>query len=209
MDKRNVVVASLGVYADFWLSHPYQTLDPAEEKSQISELKDFISLEPACFSRHTREGHLTASAMVVSPDFSQVLLTLHAKLGKWLQLGGHTDEGEELADAALREAREEAGQPEAQLYPWQNHYPQFNFGGTLMPFDCDIHTIPARGQEPTHRHFDVRFIVELDPKLPIAITPESKDLRWFSLKDAFKLTDERSMHRQFWKIKTVAQQRQI
>lgn len=39
-----------------------------------------------------------------------MLLTLHPKVGLWLQMGGHCEPGDEtLAAAALREATEESG----------------------------------------------------------------------------------------------------
>jgi 8-oxo-dGTP pyrophosphatase MutT (NUDIX family) len=50
-------------------------------------------------------GHLTASAWVVNPAKTHVMLTHHRKFNCWLQLGGHVDEGDEsLLTAALREA---------------------------------------------------------------------------------------------------------
>ena len=42
-----------------------------------------------------------------APD---TLLTLHPRLGRWVQLGGHCEDGDaDIAAAALREAREESG----------------------------------------------------------------------------------------------------
>ena len=50
-------------------------------------------------------GHVTASAVVIRSTDSAVLLTLHPKYGRWLQLGGHMEPGELSARAAaLREA---------------------------------------------------------------------------------------------------------
>ena len=47
---------------------------------------------------------------MLSADHREVLLTLHAKAGRWFQLGGHCEPGDRtLADAALREATEESG----------------------------------------------------------------------------------------------------
>ena len=41
-----------------------------------------------------------------------MLLTLHRKVGRWLQLGGHCEPADTtLAGAALREATEESGLP--------------------------------------------------------------------------------------------------
>jgi len=38
----------------------------------------------------------------------RVLLTHHKKLGKWLQLGGHSDGNSNMLDVALKEAKEES-----------------------------------------------------------------------------------------------------
>ena len=55
-------------------------------------------------------AHLTASALVLDATGERVLLTHHRKGGFWAQLGGHVEETDRsLADAALREGREESG----------------------------------------------------------------------------------------------------
>jgi 8-oxo-dGTP diphosphatase len=52
--------------------------------------------------------HFTASAVVLD-DEDRVLLVHHNKLGKWLYPGGHVDENETPAEAAVREVVEETG----------------------------------------------------------------------------------------------------
>lgn len=168
---------------------PYDGFDVAAERLNLERLRDFVRREPHCFERSCPEGHITASALVTDPACEKVLLTLHAKLGKWLQLGGHTDGASDVPQEALREAQEESGRPEVELFP-----------DAPLPFDIDIHEIPARKNEPAHLHYDVRFLCRLDPELPFVISAESKDLRWLNLSDAQGLTDETSMQRQFFKL---------
>ena len=44
------------------------------------------------------------------PRCGIVLLTLHPRVGQWLQLGGHCEPDDAtIADAAAREGREESG----------------------------------------------------------------------------------------------------
>ncbi|MDX1745166.1 MAG: NUDIX domain-containing protein, partial [Halobacteriales archaeon] len=49
----------------------------------------------------------TASGFVV--DGERVLLVDHARLGRWLQPGGHIEARETPVEAAIREVREETG----------------------------------------------------------------------------------------------------
>ena len=61
-------------------------------------------------SRECHPDHLTASAIIFSADHQRVLLTLHRVIKRWLQTGGHCEPDDvTLAEAALREGREESG----------------------------------------------------------------------------------------------------
>jgi len=44
---------------------------------------------------------------IFDPDTEEFLLMFHRNLGRWLAPGGHTEQGETPAEAAIREAREE------------------------------------------------------------------------------------------------------
>ena len=61
------------------------------DRDMWARLVRFCANEPRAFERDPKVGHVTASAFVLSPDFTSVLLTHHAKLDRWLQLGGHCD----------------------------------------------------------------------------------------------------------------------
>ncbi|WP_030902246.1 NUDIX hydrolase [Streptomyces sp. NRRL F-5126] len=91
--------------------------------------------------------HATASALIVHPPTRRVLLRWHARLGAWLQVGGHGDPGESAPLAiALREAREETGL--ADLEPWPD----------ASPRHVAVVPVPAGGGEPAHEHADLRFV---------------------------------------------------
>jgi 8-oxo-dGTP pyrophosphatase MutT (NUDIX family) len=69
-----------------------------------------LRAHPDGLSRSCGAGHITASAAVLDEDRRHVLLTLHSKIGRWLQLGGHCEAADPtLVAAALREATEESG----------------------------------------------------------------------------------------------------
>ncbi|MEZ4743472.1 MAG: hypothetical protein R3B45_13685 [Bdellovibrionota bacterium] len=71
-----------------------------------------------------------------------------------------------------------------------------------MPFDFDIHHIPATKGKPEHLHYDVRYVMIADDH-KLEISDESIDLRWFDLSEARKANNERSMLRQFDKLEQI------
>jgi len=120
--------------------------------------------EDAC-QRSCEPGHITASALVLDAAAENVLLTLHPRVGRWLQLGGHCEPSDAtLVDAALREATEESGIRGLRIEP--------------TPLHVDVHGITCSLGKPT-RHFDVRFLV----RAPVGAKPvrsaESVDLQWW------------------------------
>ncbi|MEV0441561.1 NUDIX hydrolase [Streptomyces spectabilis] len=120
------------------------------------------------------DGHVTASALVVDPSRGRVLLTLHKKLGMWLQMGGHCEPGDAtLAEAALREATEESGVRGLTLLP----------GG---PVRLDRHPIPG----PCTQHLDVQYAALAPSGAVAAISDESLDLRWFAYDEVGGVADE-------------------
>jgi len=147
---------------------------------------DFVRGRADCFSRTCLEGHVTASAWILSPDHRSVLLTHHRKLDRWLQLGGHTDGDTDVFRSALREAREESGM--------QGFRPLPDVPDPL-PLDVDVHAIPTRGDEPAHLHFDVRFLLVASSDDPFVVSAESHDLRWVERERLHELVDEESLLR--------------
>ncbi len=114
--------------------------------------------------------HVTASALVVDPASGRVLLRWHQRQQGWLQVGGHADPGEsDPLQVALREAGEETGL--ADLRPWPD--------AALV--HLAVVPVPARADEPAHRHADLRFVLATAD--PDAARPESPGapLRWLSL----------------------------
>jgi len=142
----------------------------------------FVETHADCLQRTCVPGHLTGSAWIVNPDRTRTLLTHHHKLDKWLQLGGHADGDGDLLAVALREAREESGIAGVRAV-------------AAEIFDCDRHLIPARGAEPEHYHYDLRFMIEANPAEPLVISNESKDLAWVEIARVTTLNSEESMAR--------------
>lgn len=145
------------------------------EQEHLQKIINLMEREPDCFLRSCEEGHITASAWVVTPDLQKVLLMHHRKLDKWLQPGGHADGDTNLAGVAVREAHEESGL--TSLRPMR---PQI--------FDVDVHPIPARGTEKEHLHYDVRYLLTANPQEALAPNGESKGFAWIALGEVEQLT---------------------
>jgi 8-oxo-dGTP pyrophosphatase MutT (NUDIX family) len=150
------------------------------EAIMLQQMIDFVQKTPGAYHRENLEGHLTASGWIVNADLSKVLLLHHAKLGKWLQPGGHADGNKNLIEVVRAELQEETG-----ITGFAN--PQL--------FDIDIHTIPARGDVPQHLHYDVRFLVQIDEAQSIQRNEESNELAWFPVQAVMALNNESSISR--------------
>lgn len=158
----------------------------AAEAAEAARFAAFTAEHEDCLLRSCVPGHITASAWILSPDGSHCLLTHHRKLQRWLQLGGHVDGEQHVQRAALREAREESG---------MEHFELLVRGRELEPLDLDVHTIPARKQDPQHEHWDVRFLLRARPGQALAISEESNDLQWIPVARLLEFTTEESVLR--------------
>ena len=152
-----------------------------EEAATTNRFVEFVSRNTRCFDRSLAEGHVCGSAWLVDCRGARVLLTHHRKLGRWLQLGGHSDGHPEPLEVAIREAREESGLDVVAL--------------STEIFDLDVHEIPARGAEPAHLHFDVRFAMRVHGGEAFRVSDESFDLAWVPIDRLGAYTDEESVLR--------------
>lgn len=166
-----------------------------DDAATADRFRAFVTAHADCLLRTCRVGHITASAWILDADAERALLTHHRKLGRWLQLGGHVDGEEQVERAALREAVEESGMAAFEQVPW--------FDGELVPLDLDVHPIPARGDEPAHDHWDVRFLLRAAPGQALVMSDESNDLRWFRRSEVSAVTTEESVLRLLRKAELV------
>ena len=138
--------------------------DEAQEqlrRSFLARLDD----GPQALRREGRPSHLTASAVVVDPGRTSVLLVHHRRTGLWLQPGGHVEDVDaSLAAAALREAVEETGIADLELLSEQ-------------PVHLEQHPAPCGAQS----HLDVRFALLAPEGAVPTVSGESLDVAWWDV----------------------------
>jgi 8-oxo-dGTP pyrophosphatase MutT (NUDIX family) len=151
-----------------------------EEEVFVARCRALLQ-HPQAFERTHLPGHFTGSAWIVNPQRTHALLVHHGKLNRWMQPGGHADGDRDLFRVALKEAQEETGAVPMHTSP--------------VIFDIDIHPIPARKDMPPHEHYDIRFLLVADDRLPVAVSEESHDVQWVALPTLEAGTRERSVLR--------------
>jgi 8-oxo-dGTP pyrophosphatase MutT (NUDIX family) len=141
----------------------WQAPDDSQSRLRQAYL-DFLDEHDDALWRECRVGHLTASALVLDDRRERVLLTLHPKVGRWLQLGGHCEPGDpSLREAARREAIEESGIAQVRM--------------SAAPLRLDRHPVPCAGQ--MSEHLDVQYLATVRSDAREVMSDESDDLRWF------------------------------
>lgn len=158
----------------------WQPPDDAQDRLRRDFL-EYLADHPDGVWRSCRPDHVTASALVLSPDRRQVLLHLHGKVGRWLQFGGHPEPGDAtLIGAALREAVEEGGL--GALRPL-----------LAEPVRLDRHPAPC-APGSARDHLDVQFALLAAQVLPPQVSAESHDVQWFAV-DALPADTDDSVRR--------------
>jgi 8-oxo-dGTP pyrophosphatase MutT (NUDIX family) len=134
-------------------------------------------------SRETYPGHVTTSAIILSPDGGQTLLIDHKTLKRWLQPGGHYEAAPHFWHSARREAEEETGLAALPLHPWHADMDR--------PFLIDSHAVPgkaSRGERP-HLHHDLQFLFVADPASAlVAQLEEVAAARWHGIESLNAVT---------------------
>jgi 8-oxo-dGTP pyrophosphatase MutT (NUDIX family) len=163
-----------------------------DEAGYVARARAFVESNMDVFNREHRPMHVTGSAWVVSPDFSQVLILHHVKQDQWFQPGGHADGDADIMRVALRETSEETG-----LQPGQ-----INLLSSEI-FDVDMHAIPASEHDTWHEHIDIRFLVQIDSRLPVPGSDEAHEVLWVNLREASVYNNNRSTWRMVEKTRRL------
>lgn len=152
-----------------------------EEKDKAEILKLLESRDDA-FERSCTPGHMTASAWVVNPDRSKVLMIYHKIYDSWSWTGGHADGDTDLLAVAIREVTEETGV--------KNVRPVSDEIFSLEVLTVDGHE--KRGEYvSSHLHMNVTYLLEADDSEELKVCEdENSGVAWFSPEEALEKSTE-------------------
>ena len=138
--------------------------------------------QPDIFYRANTLAHMTASAWVVNPGRTKVLMAYHNIYDSWAWLGGHADGDEDLLAVAMREVQEESGLRQ------------------VTPVSRDILSVeilPVSGHEKkghyvgSHLHLNVTYLLRADEQEPVrSREEENKAVAWFTPAEALAASAE-------------------
>ena len=153
-----------------------------QERQDQAVILAFLERNPDAFYRTNLLAHMTASAWVVNPQRSKVLMVYHRLYDSWSWAGGHADGEEDLLAVALREVREETGV--------QRLRPVTEEIYSLEVLTVDGHEKHGR-YVPSHLHLNVTYLLEAEEDQPLRICEaENSGVAWFSLADALSASTE-------------------
>lgn len=159
--------------------------DGEQERQDARMMRRYLEIFPDVLQRTNETAHFTASAWIVSPDRSRVLMIYHNIYNSWSWTGGHADGQDDPLAVALREAREETGL--THIRP---------VGEELL--SLEILTVKAhvkRGKYVVpHLHLNLTCLLEADDSDAIRVKPdENSGVQWFAPEAALAACSEQEM----------------
>ena len=159
----------------------YIPYNEQEERDQ-NLILNWIEEQENAFSRENKMAHMTASAWVVNPERSKVLMVYHNIYDSWSWLGGHADGEKDLLSVALREVKEEAGISKVR--------PVSEDIFSLESLTVDGH-VKKGTYVSSHLHLNVTYLLEADPEETLSVkADENSGVAWFSPEEALARSTE-------------------
>ena len=159
----------------------YIPYNEQEERDQ-NLILNWIEEQENAFSRENKMAHMTASAWVVNPERSKVLMVYHNISDSWSWLGGHADGETDLLSVALREVKEEAGISKVR---------------PVSEGIFSLESLTVDGHEKngvyvsSHLHLNVTYLMEADMEEKVSIKEdENSGVAWFAPEEALERSTE-------------------
>ena len=153
-----------------------------QETRDKAQILAFLRSGQELLTRSNPVAHLTASAWVVSPDRSQVIMVYHNLYRSWSWMGGHADGDPDLLHVAKKEVMEECGLTDLTV---------------VSPEIFSLEILSVAGHEKkgeyisSHLHLNVTYLFEADPAQPLRIKPdENSAVGWVAAEEIPQKTDE-------------------
>jgi 8-oxo-dGTP pyrophosphatase MutT (NUDIX family) len=159
----------------------YQPFNEQEEKDKALIL-NALENEEGVFTRTNSLAHMTASAWVLNPAHTKVLMVFHNIYQSWSWLGGHADGEKDLLKVAIREVQEESGIPDVKALD------EDIFSLEVLTVDGHI----KRGAYvSSHLHLNLTYLLEADDHDPLLVKPdENSGVKWFTPEGAIEASSE-------------------
>lgn len=159
----------------------YQPVNEQEERDKELILH-CLETEKDVFTRENRLAHMTASAWIVNPEKTKVLMAYHNIYNSWSWLGGHADGETDLLKVALKEAQEESGIRHVKPVSDQIY--------SMEVLTVDGH-VKRGAYVSSHLHLNVTYLLQAEETDVLHIKEdENSNVAWFSLEDAVAASTE-------------------
>ena len=150
---------------------------PANEQEETDQLTllNLLQSDADISVRENLMAHLTASAWVVNPERTKVLMAYHKLYDSWAWLGGHADGNWNLIAVAEKEAREESGIHSLKAV-------------SREPVSLEILNVSGHEKKgkyvPCHLHLNLTYLFEGDPEDCLQCNPdENTGVAWLNMDD--------------------------
>lgn len=171
-EGREKLLSSLKAYI------PYNEQEEKDLPVLLSALKN----TPDIFLRSSALAHMTASAWVVNPKRTKVLMAYHNIYQSWSWLGGHADGDTDLLRVAVKEVKEESGIQQVRALS------EDIFSLEILTVDGHI---KKGSYVPCHLHLNLTYLLEADDICPLAVREgENSAVSWFSPEEAVQMSTE-------------------
>ena len=156
-----------------------------QEVQEKRMMLKYIGENPDILLRSNETAHFSASAWVVNPARTKVLMLYHNIYNSWSWPGGHADGEEDLLAVALREVREETGI--ANVRPVSDELYSLEILTVNAHFKRGKYVVP-------HLHLNLTYLLEADEGQEIHSKPdENSAVKWFLLDEAVAASSEPDM----------------